>query len=72
MIILEGVLRARDELVARCRNKGDDYGLRVLSRVGGRHEGMRSILWNEYEHPDGFRGERNNCWRVDECSAIGR
>jgi len=42
MIILEGVLRARDELVVRCRNKGDDYGLRVLSRVGGRYEDMRS------------------------------
>jgi len=44
MIILEGVLRARDEIVVRCRNKGDDYGLRVLSRVGGRYEDMRSYI----------------------------
>jgi len=44
MIILEGELRARDGLVVRCRNKGEDYRLRVLRRVGGRYEDMESIL----------------------------
>jgi len=34
MIILEGVLRARDELVAQCRKEVDDDVLRVLWRAG--------------------------------------
>jgi len=45
MMIFEVVLRARDQLVARCRKEVDDDSLRVLSRASGRDEEIRSMLW---------------------------